>query len=129
MSGLFVHLNLLTHSLNEHWFQREKKTYKITKNGVEVRLHPDLEASTGKSKKFCLVNYTTASIDEGLARRTIELMFWLLNEAGISVAIADCEIIDLVSGSIISEKRNCRARTTKSAMINLRAIEQLWPII
>jgi hypothetical protein len=105
------------------------QTYSITAHGVDVRLHPDLEAVDGGSTKYILFNYTMAPIEAELARRTLELMYWLLDDAGASLSPIDCEMICLESGTIYTNNRAPRATVIRNAQNNLRAINQLWPII
>lgn len=108
---------------------RLAQTYRISSNGVDLRLHPDLEVQDGTSVKYALVNYTVEPFDADSARRTLELMFWLLDSRGVTLSPGDCEIIDLQARLIHVNNRAPRIRTISNAQTNLLAINQLWPII
>jgi hypothetical protein len=105
------------------------QTYSVSVHGVDVRLHPDLEGVDGASTKYVLFNYSIDPIDDGLARRTLELMYWLLDGAGATVSPGDCEVICLASDTIHTNNRAPRITILRNAQENLRAINQLWPII
>lgn len=105
------------------------QTFAIARNGVDVRLHPDVDAYDGSTRKYILVNYTLVPVDPDLARRTLELMYWLLDELGIRLAITDCELIDLQTGNVFVNSKKLRSTVIKNALQNLRIVNQLWPII
>ncbi len=104
-------------------------TYVIKQNNVDIRLHPDLEAYDGTSRKFILINYSLTAVEPDLVRRTLELMYWLLDSYGLQLRPVDCEIIDLKSGLLYTNNRSPRSTIIRNADQNLLVINQLWPII
>lgn len=99
------------------------------RHGTTIRLFPDLTATENDSDKFILFNFTIAPTDPELARRTLELSYWLHSLAGLSVKPSSFEYVDLTSNTVHTNNKKPRASIIKNADANLKAIKQLWPII
>lgn len=108
---------------------QKPSTYEISVHDVDVRLHPDLQAKQGSSTKYILINYNQTAVEDEFARRTIELMYWLLSKQGQALSIQDCEFWDLQTCKIHTNSKSPRQTTIKNAEKNLQYINQLWPII
>lgn len=97
--------------------------------GTDIRLFPDLAALENGSEKIVLFNFTIAPTDPELARRTLELSYWLHTRAGSSLIPTSFEYVDLQANVVHINNRQPRATIIRNAEANLRAITQLWPII
>ncbi|MBS0204432.1 MAG: hypothetical protein JSS49_16130 [Planctomycetes bacterium] len=125
IQSILAHPGLVTRNCTA----RPPQTYTATHGGVDLRLHPDLETLEGATVRYSAVNYTLQPVDPELARRTLELMYWLLDLRGIALNPGDCELIDLQAAVTHINNKVPRVRTIKNAQQNLLAINQLWPII
>lgn len=104
-------------------------TQRLTIHDVDIKLTPELVATEGESRKFVFFNMTIAPADPDLARRTLELAWWILRETGHEVEPGDLEFLDLQTATLHVTRAQPRKRTLKRAIQNAQIIAQLWPII
>lgn len=95
-------------------------------SGIELRLRFDIEADEGGRDKHIFYNTLTAPIDEEIARTTLELAFWALDDE--SVSMRDLEYVDLVTGATWKWPRPRKSTLTK-AKANEKWISTVWPTL
>jgi hypothetical protein len=79
-------------------------------------------------ERFIYYNCRNARMDPDLARVTLEIGYWLLEENGIETAPSDLELVDLRTGRLY-RGRAPRSRTMAKVRSNIRIIEAIWPTI
>lgn len=95
---------------------------------LELRLSLDLRAEENENDRFIYYNCRAAALDENIARSTIEIAHWILEENGLLVPIKAIEFVDLYSNQIHKASRR-RPSTIKAVKENARIIRALWPTI
>lgn len=104
------------------------KSIKHHIGSVELRLSPDLSGVEGGDAKFLFINFRAQALEPELARSTIEITHWLLEQAGHELPINDIQYVDLYAEvTFVIPKR--RASTVKAVSENLKIIEALWPTL
>ena len=105
-----------------------QKRYRTELSGVELRMSPDLFAYEGDEERFIYFNFKAEKFDPEVARMTLEIAHWLLEENGIKVKPSQLEFIDLFTGVLYRGKKP-RIKTIKLLKDNAKLIESLWPSI
>ncbi len=95
---------------------------------VEVRLQFDIVASEGRREFRILYNWRAVPIDAEIARRTIEVAHWVLQQNGVDLPIRCLEYIDMGAG-VVHRTSRCRSITIRRLGQNANIIETLWPTI
>ncbi|MGO4220539.1 hypothetical protein AB4Y64_01545 [Lysobacter sp. TAF61] len=105
-----------------------QKRFRAELGGVELRLSPDLFAYEGDEERFIYFNFKAEQLDPEVARMTLEIAHWLLEQNGVEVKPQQLEFIDLFTGVLHPGKKR-RARTIKLLTDNAKLIESMWPTI
>jgi len=92
---------------------------------VEIKLAADLQAVEGKSKKVLYVNCRQVAVDPEVARLTVEIAHWVLEQNADIVPIETIEFIDLKVGKSLRFRAR-RPATIRLLKNNARIIEALW---
>lgn len=105
-----------------------RKRYYAAIGEVELRLSPDLFAVECDQDRILYFNFKAAQCNPEVARMTLEIGHWLLEQNGVSIAPDQLEFIDLFTGALYRGKRR-RLRTVRALEENAKLIESLWPTI
>lgn len=95
---------------------------------LELRLSPDLFALEGDEERIIYFNANAAQQNPEIAKMTLEMAHWLLEENGVELKPEQIEFIDLFTGVLHKIKRR-RPKTIKLLEENARVIKSLWPTI
>lgn len=95
---------------------------------VELRLSPDLWALEGEEERVIYFNANVEPQDAELAKKTLEIAHWLLEQHDSGIKPEQIELIDLSTG-VLHKVRKCRARTIRDLEENAKLIGSLWPTI
>lgn len=99
-----------------------------TVNGVDIRLQFDLIGTEGAKDKYILYNLKGVKVDPEMARSTIEIAHWLMQQNGADVPVRSLEFVEISTG--LSHSFNTvRQRTLRNVEANARLIQTLWPTI
>lgn len=102
------------------------KNIKYTSGEVELRLSPDLNGIESGKLKLLFLNFRSHALDADVAKNTIEITHWLLEQAGHELPIKNIQYIDLYTETTFEVSKR-RASTVKAVSENLKIIETLWP--
>lgn len=104
------------------------RRYKMELGKVIIKLSFDLTVLEGKIKKFILVNFRNAPLDNEFARLSLELSQHIMKTNGVIIELKNLEFIDL-----FSDKKFCFAKSRKTTVTklnqNVSIIEALWNTI
>jgi hypothetical protein len=95
---------------------------------VLIKLSPDLQGTENGIQRVLYFHCRGEKLDEEVARTTIEIGHWVLEENKIALDPKQIEFIDLFSGKIHQTKTR-RNQTIKQMRENARIIEILWPTL
>jgi len=95
---------------------------------VDLRLKFDLFAQERNSPKRIFYNFRNVPIDPGIARLTLEVSHWVLDQNHTPIAFNALEYVDLESGNTIRVNR-IGARTIRMIAANAKIISTLWPTL
>lgn len=95
---------------------------------VALRLAFDLTADEAGQRRYILYNPRTGSIDPGIARTTIEIAHWTLEQNALRVPLRSIEYVDIGTGRSHRTNRR-RSGTIRRVRQNAKIIEALWPTI
>lgn len=95
---------------------------------VLVKLSPDLQCQEDGKPRIIYFHSRGEKLDDEVARTTIEIAHWVLEENGIALDVTQIEFADLFSGKIHQTKKR-RSQTIKQMKENARIIEVLWPTL
>jgi hypothetical protein len=95
---------------------------------VELRLQFDIYALESDNPKRLFYNFRNVPIDPSIAKTTLEIAHWVLEQNGTPAPYSALEYIDLESGDAYRINRTA-ARTTRLISANARIISTLWPTI
>jgi hypothetical protein len=107
---------------------RPNPRIEMTLRSTAIRLSVDLRATENDEERFIYYNCRNTPIDAELARVTLEIGYWLLDENGIDATPSGLELVDLRNGRVY-RGRSPRSRTMSRVRSNIRIIEALWPNI
>jgi hypothetical protein len=94
-------------------------------NNVEFRLSPDLRVLEDGKPRVLFFNCRAEKLDPELARCTIEVAHWVLENSGTNLPVSGIEFIDLSTGKTHTTKTR-RAATVKAVRANVQVISALW---
>jgi hypothetical protein len=100
----------------------------FTQGDVEIRLSFDLSADEKKETRMMFFNLRNAEITEEIAKKTLEISHFILNENKIPTSTKSLELIDLYSGKVYLLSKT-RKRTIDLMKSNMKIITTLWPSI
>jgi hypothetical protein len=95
---------------------------------VQLKLSTDLRADDGKGERFIYYNCRAAALNPEIAKLTLEIAHWVLEENGIDIAPQNVEYIDLAQGKIYRGSKR-RPTTLKRVKSNVKIIDTLWPTV
>ncbi len=95
---------------------------------LELRLSPDLWAYEGTEERIIFFNANVLPQDPALAKKTLEIAHWVLEQNGLDLKPEQVEFIDLTTGVLHKIKRR-RQKTIKDLGENAKLITSLWPTI
>src|SRR5262249_47599382 len=95
---------------------------------VQIRLSPDLVATDRDETKRIYYNCRASSVDPELARITLEMASWLLEQNDIDDDPRHFELVDLASNRVF-RGRSRRAMTLRRVRQTAQVIEALWDSI
>jgi hypothetical protein len=95
---------------------------------VEIRLGLDLVAEEAGSTRRIYYNCRVAALDVAIARSTLEIAHWVLEENGSQAPIRTIEFVDFRTGRV-HRTGNRRQATINRLRLNARVIEALWPTL
>jgi hypothetical protein len=107
---------------------RPNKRFNASVGAVEIKLSPDLLAHEDGQGRVLYYNFRAAGVEPQLARTTIEIAHWILEENGHEIPIRTIEYVDLTNGRRL-RTRTRRATTLRRLRANARVIEALWDSI
>lgn len=107
---------------------KPRKTLTYSKGGVDIRLTFDLNVVESNQTKFIYFNFRNVPIVQELAKKTIEISHYILEQNGLAISIKDIEFIDLPSGKIFHVKSR-RKRTIDQFNSNISIVNTLWNTI
>ena len=96
--------------------------------GVELRLQFDISAREDDTSRHIFYNCRAVPIDGEVARTTLELAHWVLEETGVDAPLNSLEYVDLTGGRVY-RTRSRRPRSIQIARRNAAVIETLWPSV
>lgn len=102
--------------------------YTAFMHDLELRLSPDLRAYEGTEERIIFFNANVLPQDAELAKKTLEIAHWLLEENEVDLKPEQVEFIDLTTGVLHKIKKR-RAKTIKDLAENAKLITSLWPTI
>lgn len=100
----------------------------VLANDVEIRLRFDICATERDNEKRIFYNCRNAPITGQIARLTLQLAHWVLEQNGTPVPYSALEYIDFRSRQTTRISR-IPARTIQLATANARIISTLWPTL
>lgn len=95
---------------------------------VDLKLSLDLRAEEDDSPRFIYYNCRATALDKEIARTTIEIAHWVLEQNELQVPIKFIEFVDLHSNQIHKTSRR-RPSIIKAVKENARIIQALWSTI
>jgi len=95
---------------------------------LELRLQFDVYGLEGDNPKRLFYNFRSVAIDQDIAKKTLEVAHWILQQNATPVPYDALEYIDLESGDVYRINRTT-ARTAQLIAANARIISTLWPTI
>tara|TARA_R110002072_G_scaffold71776_4_gene171975 strand:+ start:1270 stop:1893 length:624 start_codon:yes stop_codon:yes gene_type:complete len=95
---------------------------------VELKLSPDLRLVDNKQSIVVYVNCRTHPIDEEIARYTLEIAHWVLEQNRQQLPLRNFIYLDLAKNIEISFKKR-RAKTMDALQQNAKVIDALWPTL
>jgi hypothetical protein len=95
---------------------------------VDLRLQFDIAGTENEDHRHLLYNFRAQAIDQEVARLTVEIAHWVLEQNAQRVGILTVECVDLVSGRVHRTNRR-RVTTIQHVRQNAQIIETLWPTI
>jgi len=95
---------------------------------TQLGLKFDLVAEEKGKPRLIFYNCRIAIIEPDIARTTLELAQWVLEQRGGSVDLNRLQLIDLASGKVYAHGSR-RPTTMKRAVQNAKVIEAIWPTI
>jgi hypothetical protein len=104
------------------------RRYHAELSDLELRLSPDLFALEGGEERIIYFNANAAQQNPEIAKMTLEMAHWLLEENGVELKPEQIEFIDLFTGVLHKIKKR-RSKTIKLLEENARLIKSLWPTI
>jgi hypothetical protein len=114
--------------VNRELEPRSNPRIETTLRNSTIRLSTDLRANEDDEERFIYFNCRNAPIDAELARVTLEIGYWVLDENGIESTPSALELVDLRNGRTY-RGRIPRSRTMSRVRSNIRIIEAIWPTI
>jgi hypothetical protein len=103
-------------------------TFDMTLDGVDIRLTWDLTALENQADRRILYNFRVTAIEAAVARTTLDLSRWILEEQGLKLPTRSFEYVDLQANQVHSLGR-AGAITRRRAHQSARFIRTLWEII
>lgn len=95
---------------------------------LEIRLSLDMMADERGSTRRLYYNCRTAKLEAEIARRTLEIAHWIMEQNGLDVPYRNLEYFDFANGRMFRIASR-RPRTITSVRANARIIEALWNTI
>lgn len=104
------------------------KHLRFTANDVVLRFSPDLNGQENGVERLFLLHYRSKPLDPELARTTLEIVHWTLENLGSPVDTEQLEYIDLFTNRpyFIEERR---ISTISAVKQGLKIIQELWPTL
>lgn len=99
-----------------------------TVSGVDLRLRFDLIASEEGATKYILYNFKNVTVDSEMARTTLEIAYWLMQQVGSVVPVKSLELVEISTGAFHSIS-SVRRTTLRHVEANARLIQALWPTV
>jgi hypothetical protein len=104
-------------------------SYKIIPDkNIELKLTFDIEAEEKNKTVFLFFNFRQYPIDGEIAKDTLQIAYWLLQQNDIKITVANLEFIDLANGTIWKINRPS-TRTINNMKNNFLVINALWDSI
>jgi hypothetical protein len=98
------------------------------KKEVELKLHFDIEAIEKDKHIYQFYNFRNTAIDEKIAKDTIYLAYWIIEQNQIKCSINQIEFVDLVGNSIYKVSRQS-IKTIETMHNNANVVATLWDSI
>lgn len=97
-----------------------------TIGNTTLSLKFDLVAEEAKKPRLILYNCRQSAIDSEIARMTLELSHWVLEQHGTGTDIRRLQLIDLPANARAHTQATRRPSTIRKAQQNARVVEALW---
>lgn len=95
---------------------------------VVLRFSPDLSGVENGVNRFLMLHCRAQPLEPELARTTLELVHWTLENGGTPTSAKQLEYVDLFTGKTYSIAKR-RPSTITAAEQNLKIIQALWPVL
>lgn len=95
-------------------------------HGVILKYTPDLVALDSQKNAHILYNCRQVAIEPDVAKRTLELIQWILSTNNVNLTNIGLEYVDLVFRKRIHTIQRIRSQTLGRAQRSARVIVQLW---
>jgi hypothetical protein len=92
---------------------------------VELRLSPDLQATEDGEIRVIYFNCKKEKYDPEIARRLVEIAYWVMFQNGVRIRPDQVEFVDLFDGSVYSVSE-VRAKTLESLDAEALQVTRLW---
>lgn len=92
---------------------------------VELRLSPDLQATEDGEVRVIYFNCKKEKYDPEVARRLVEIAYWVMFQNGVDIRPDQVEFVDLFDGSVYSVSE-VRAKTLESLDAEALQVTRLW---
>lgn len=102
--------------------------FKAAIGDVEIRFHPEIKALEDEVDTYIYLHCTKDPIDLEIARLSLEISHWILEQNGVKVSMSQLKLVDMASKSEISFSR--RRKTTIDLLThNSKIIDAIWQSI
>lgn len=95
---------------------------------LELRLSPDLYATEADEERIIFFNANVLPTDVELAKKTLDIAHWIVEQNGLEVRPDQFEYIDLSTG-ILHKIKSRRTKTIKTLEEYAKIIGSLWATI
>lgn len=105
------------------------RRYTAFLGGVELRLQFELVAEDARGgEKRLFYNFRHVPIERAVARRTLEIASWVLQNSGVQLQFRALEYVDIGARRVI-RATGLTQRTLRQLRQNARIIQTLWPTV